>query len=260
MTILDSIVTRKIEEVRAAKAATPLAELERRAQSAEPVRGFAQALVRHARTGVAVIAEIKRASPSKGVIRTDFDPSKLAKSLEHGGAACLSVLTDGPGFQGSLGDLEAARRATRLPVLRKDFMIDPYQIVESRAHGADCILLIMACLDDAKAQELFAAARACALDVLVETHDAHEVERALRLGTSLIGVNNRDLRSFDTNLSRTERLAPLIAPPKILVSESGIHTRADVDRLRAVGAQAFLIGESLMRAPDPEEALRALIG
>lgn len=260
MTILDRIVAYKRDEVVAAKARVPVADLRRRAANASPPRGFAAALADRSRRGYALIAEIKRASPSKGLIRPDFEPGAHAAAYAAGGATCLSVLTDGPSFQGCAEDLFAARTAVRLPILRKDFMIDPYQILEARAWGADCVLLIMACLSDTQAGELNDAAIRLNLDVLVEVHDAEEAERAMALGAALIGVNNRDLRSFKTSLGTTESLAHLIGGRSFIVSESGIESRADLERLSRAGARAFLVGESLMRAPDVEQATRNLIG
>jgi len=260
MTILDRIIAYKRDEVAAAKSRVPLAALLTAAQSAPPPRGFERALRRAGAAGTALIAEIKKASPSKGLIRADFDPASHARSYAAAGAACLSVLTDGPSFQGSPEDLTAARAAAPLPIIRKDFMIDPYQIAETRALGADCILIIMACLGDAQARALSDAARALDLDVLVETHDEREVDRALALGATMIGVNNRDLRTFTTDLGVTERLAARLPREVLLVAESGVNTPRDIARLKAAGAGAFLVGESLMRAPDLAAATRALIG
>lgn len=259
MTILDEIISYKREEVRRAKSDAPISALEQLASQTATPRGFEMALRRKRPNGFPLIAEIKKASPSKGLIRADFEPASIALSYQSGGAACLSVLTDGPSFQGSSDHLRSARSATSLPILRKDFMIDPYQVFEARAWGADCILLIMACLNDAQARELADAARRLGLDCLVETHDQAEVERAIDLGATMIGVNNRDLRTFITDLSVTERLAPLLPPEALLVSESGIHTNAHLRRLADAGAGAFLVGESLMRSSDIAAATRALL-
>lgn len=259
--VLARILAYKRDEVAARKDAVPLSVLEDRARSADPPRGFADALRRTARTGhFALIAEIKKASPSKGLIRAAFDPPALAKAYEAGGASCLSVLTDGPSFQGDDQHLQQARDACGLPALRKDFTIDPYQVIEARALGADAILVIMAAVGDALATELVDAARGLNLDVLVECHDEREIERAVRLPVQLIGVNNRDLRSFETRLETTERLAPLIPAGRRLVAESGIATTADLERLAHAGAGAFLVGESLMRQDDVTAATRALLG
>ena len=260
MSILDKIVAYKKEEVAAAKAKLPPSGLDQRVREAPRLRDFFEALGQkwaHARPGL--IAEVKKASPSKGLIRPDFDPAAIARAYEKGGAACLSVLTDGPSFQGSPGALIAAREATSLPVLRKDFMVDPYQVDEARAWGADCILVIMACTTDGLAGELFSAGRDRNMSVLVEVHNEEELERALNLDAWLIGINNRDLNSFETHLETTERLTRLIPPGRLVVSESGIFTSADIVRLMASGASAFLVGESLMRQADVERATRALL-
>lgn len=259
MTILDAIIAYKREEVALAKAAAPFAAIDALARATARPRGFEAALRRRSETGFALIAEIKKASPSKGLIRADFDPAAHAIAYERGGAACLSVLTDGPSFQGARAHLDAARRSVSLPIIRKDFLVDPYQVAEARAWGADCILIIMASASDALARELFAAARDYALDALVETHDEREAERALALGATMIGVNNRDLRSFKTSLDTTTRLARLIPRDRLIVAESGINSHGDLVRLKGDGAGAFLVGESLMRQADVEAATRALL-
>ena len=259
MSILDRILQAKRAEVSAAKAMLPPAALEARARAAPPVRGFAAALrARIAAGRAAVIAEIKRASPSKGLLREDFDPAGIARSYESGGATCLSVLTDHEFFQGASAHLQAAREACALPALRKDFIIDPYQVFEARAIGADCILLIVAGLAKAQMRELEALAHELEMAVLVEVHDRAELDTALELRTPLVGINNRNLRTFETRLETTLDLLEYVPKDRLVVTESGIATRDHVVRMRAHGVDAFLVGEAFMRAPDPGEGLRRL--
>jgi len=259
--ILRKILARKREEIAARASRLPLKVLQERAGSMPAPRGFLQAIRNRLAAGrTAVIAEIKKASPSKGLLRNPFVPAEIAASYARHGAACLSVLTDEPFFQGSVANLQQARAACELPVLRKDFLIDEYQVVEARAMGADCVLLIAACLDDAQMAGMEACARDLGLDVLVEVHDDAELRRALQLKTPLIGVNNRNLRSFEVSLDTTLGLLAQLPAGRLLVTESGIATPADVQRLRAAGVQAYLVGEAFMRAADPGQALAALFG
>jgi indole-3-glycerol phosphate synthase len=259
MTVLDRILAATHEEVASRKTSTPLAAIEATARMQEPPRGFGAALARKAATGHALIAEIKKASPSKGLIREDFDPPAHARAYEAGGAACLSVLTDKPFFQGDEAYLIAAREACALPAIRKDFMVDPWQVAEARAIGADAILIIVAALDDGAMAEIEAGAIDHGMDVLVEVHDEAELERALRLKSRLIGVNNRDLRDFTVDLGRTEALARLMPEGTQIVAESGLTSKADLDRLAEAGVHRFLVGETLMRQADVATATRTLL-
>lgn len=261
--ILQAILARKHEEVAERRGRVDEATLQARLATAPPVRGFAGALRQKAAEGkAAVIAEIKKASPSKGVIRADFDPTTIAAGYQQGGAACLSVLTDTDFFQGADAYLQQARAACTLPVLRKDFVVDPYQVLEARVLGADCILLIVAALTDAQMQQLAMQALALGMDVLLEAHDAAELARALAVkgdaARLLLGINNRNLRDFSVSLATTTALLPQVPAGRVLVTESGIHTRADVAHMQQHGVNAFLVGEAFMRAPEPGQALAAL--